>query len=473
MAKWIPIPLPRLIHRSSDESELPEQIGARLINMSMSELGTYRSRPKTFLFSDLGTNADVDGLYWSKNRSYVIAVSAGNAYKLDINGNVTDITGDTLEKGEPVTFDTDGTLIAMANGGKIATHADGGSTTYLADAAAPTAVDSLAFIDSYLLAAVKNTKGWKASAVGDITDFTNGSSYNAEYDPDKLIALAVANREVYLFGPDTTERWYNDGVSPFSAIGTGLVDEGIIKNTVQEFSGSFLFMNSERRVVILSGILVQNISTPFEDVFRDLIEVNDARSMMMHIGNRAFYVITFEIANRTFAYDLSTKNWAEWGIYNVDTGEYGMFNARSHCYCKTWNFHLIGGNNDGKVYKLGYDFTDDAGTMVREVIRTGQIDRGTENYKKCNGILVRMKRGLGGGLGSATEDPMIHLRWRDDGGPWSNEVQVSLGKIGDNEYYARLNRLGRYRIRQWEIISTFDVNIAISRVSEFFKVLKT
>ena len=473
MPKWLPIPLPRLIHRSADESELPQDIGARMINVHLSELGTIRSRPKTFLFSDLGTNADVDGLYWSKNRLYVIAVSAGNSYKLDINGNVTNITGNTLRKNKPVSFATDGTLIAMANGGKIVTQADGGTTTYLADVNAPTAVDHLAFIDTYLLANIKNTTGWKSSAVGDITDFTNGVSYNAEYDPDELIALFVANREIYLFGPDTTERWYNDGVSPFSPIGTGLIDEGAIKNTIQEFSGSFIFMNAERRVIILTGNAAQNISTSFDDVFRDLIDVSDARSMMMHIGNRAFYVITFEIAGRTFVYDLSTKGWAEWGIYDVGTGSYGMFNARSHCYCETWNFHLIGGNNDGKIYKLGYDYTDDAGAMVREVIRTGQIDHGTENEKRCNGILIRMKRGLGGGLGSDTKDPMIHIRWRDDGGPWGNEVPMSLGKIGDNEYYARLNKLGRYRTRQWEIISTFDVNIAISRVSEFFKVLKT
>ena len=77
------------------------------------------------------------------------------------------------------------------------------------------------------------------------------------------------------------------------------------------------------------------------------------------------------------------------------------------------------------------------------------------------------KRGLGTGM----TKPTIAVSWRDQGGPWSNEVPLSLGKVGDNEYYARLNKLGKYRTRQWKFITTFDVNIAITGISENVKVL--
>lgn len=65
--------------------------------------------------------------------------------------------------------------------------------------------------------------------------------------------------------------------------------------------------------------------------------------------------------------------------------------------------------------------------------------------------------GLTTGQGS---DPVIELRWSDDGGhTWSNSHQLSIGRMGQYKFRTILRRLGRSRDRVFEVNATDPVKL--------------
>ena len=470
---WEDIPLPKLIYKSADPSELPEVVGGDMMDMFITELQTYKRRPTLSEFADLGTNDKVDGLWWWDNNNFPLAVSKGSIFKLAEAGNVTDITGDKLLTRKIATFADDGDTAVIANGTRMVTTDGSTNTAFMADADAPTEVSHVAFLDGHMLANKLNTKRWQFSSNTNILEWAALDFFSAEADPDNLTALKVINREIHLFGPEVIEIWYNDGSSPFSRFETGFIEEGIRAiDSLKKFEGTWIFLNKDIRFVQIEGRNSREISGPFNDVFATLRAPEDARAMIVHIGNQVFYVVNFDADNRTFAYDLKTRQWGEWGNWNSATGLYNKFLGQTHAFAKTWNKHLIGSHNNGKIYELNFTNADDAGSTVRSVLRTGPITRGVNVFKRCKGIRIRMKRGLGTGLGTANEDPHINVRWLDDGGPWSNEIQVSLGKIGDTNYFVEVDDLGMYRSREWEFIHTFDTDFTLVGIEEDVELMR-
>ena len=67
--------------------------------------------------------------------------------------------------------------------------------------------------------------------------------------------------------------------------------------------------------------------------------------------------------------------------------------------------------------------------------------------------------GLVSGQGS---DPVIQLRWSDDGGhTWSNGHDMQIGKLGNYRKRAWCSRLGSSRDRIYQIRGSDPVKIAI------------
>jgi hypothetical protein len=63
--------------------------------------------------------------------------------------------------------------------------------------------------------------------------------------------------------------------------------------------------------------------------------------------------------------------------------------------------------------------------------------------------------GIVSGAGS---DPKVMLQWSDDGGyTWSNELWVSMGKLGERKVRAMWRRLGKSRDRVFRVTITDPV----------------
>lgn len=457
-----------MINLNVDETALPDTVGARLIDGYVDVVDgakVLRKRPGAELFCDLGVSAPIDGLYWWDANNVALAICNGSTYKITSrDGDNEDVTGDALTVLGPTTFDTDGSSVIMASGGKMITYDNSDPTAFIADEHAPTAVSHVAFLDGYILCNDLDTGTFYWSDLNDMTAWTATSFANAEAKPDVLVALKIAYREITLFGKDSIEIWYNDGVTPFSRIEGAYVERGCIApNSIKNASGVWIWLDNERRVSMLEGRQLRIVSGPYDAVMRDIASASDAYANLISLGNHAFYILTFPTANLSFVYDLSTGLWAEWGVWNSATGAYDQWWGKSYCYAKRWQYHLVGDRETGKIYKMRTDLFQDAGDEVRSLFRTAHVSHGTLDYKFSRELLIRCKRGLGSVAGS---EPVIMVRWRDDNGPWKMERQVSLGKIGERELFKRLRCAGRYRTRQWEIAHTDNSDFVLSELQE-------
>ncbi len=473
------VPLPLLVYKR-DVEELPEEAGALVFDMIPTVFGAYVKRPCVRSFCNLGTSTGIDGLYWSEDYSYVVVVSGGSIFKVTSRDGVfTDVTGDSLTSGTPVMFDSDGTYITMTNGANIVGYNNAGaSANILGAGAAPTDATHNAYLDGYNLATSTSNNNWQFSDPTDITAWDAGDVYAADMQPDNLIALFVKDSDISLFGTSSVEVRFNDGYAPFvrkdhlcSSIGVGAT------YSIQWYNGTYIFLNENRKVVVASGRAVQEVSQPIDEDLRKLVSIGDAISSLIEIGNWVLYVLTFVASNRTFVLNLSNMTWAEWGKWDSSDGQWDRYYYQSHCYAKAWDMNIVGGSNDGMLYELSFDYNTDDGDEVRSVLRTAPITRGTYNNKRSHRLVFRLQRAQGDGTADdgrpgGVDEPVFAVRFNDDNQGWSEEIYVSLGRIGEKGMLeGELTGLGMYKSRQYEFIHTDNSEFSLVSVQEDYEVM--
>lgn len=453
---WTKLPLPIQIYKPGDESQLPSQIGARLVNGYIDEFGHIRKRPGLTEIADLA-GTKVNGLYWWDKNANVIAVVSGNIYRItSVNGNNSDVTGDQLGTTEIVSFaEGDGTALArtlaMANGGEIVVYTNTGTADNLTSTGSgtpPSTVSHVAFLDGYLLATDIATDGRvQFSSPLNIMDWSDTDIFTAETKQSAIQFLDTRWDEITIFGKEGVDVYYNNGSTPFSKLAGAYSDRGTIaKNSVQMINSGWMFLDDKRRVATLAGRQIVDLSTPFDNDIRNITPVSSGESMDIEFGPRKFYILTFPDEDRTFVYDRSTNGWAEWGTWD-GISKYTRFTGTVSTYAKDWDVTLVGDKSNGKVYKVDNNNFQDGDTNIRLLVRTGHVDYGTGNRKRSLGMRLRMRRGTG----TLSVDDKVSIRWRDNNGPWSSWHPKSLGIIGDNDFYVRFGPMGMYRSRQYEL----------------------
>jgi len=521
------IPIKTPIYQNIDEMAL-SQMNAALIDGYMDESGNTHRRPGLTLWNNLGTGAKVDGLYWWKKQNYLIAVSGGKIFKVPtLGGAVTEITGDTLVSGARPMFTEDGTYVFMANGGKITHYNNDGTTTAMADADAPILVTHLGFHDQYLLCNNVGTGQMHYSDAGNSLSWSALSFVTIESDPDTLIALSIAWREILCLGKDSAEIWWDDGSTPFSRLGGAYTERGCsAPYSLCFFDNTWHWLDHTRRLVKIEGRTPVVVSTPFDKVIQGLSSISDTLGDLCEINGRTFYVLSFPTAGKTFIYDYALKNWFEWCYWNSATATYDRWLGNCVCYAKDWNTWLVGSRVDGKIYTMSPTIYTDDGNPIRTLRRTAHVDYGTMARKRSNSVSLRLKRGTGlpsgspsevtgtdtniytcirnhtsssstkpitgsnwafywkqaGLVGGAWADatsysaniPYMIVRWKDNNkNSWSNEHTIDLGKSGETELIAKLKRLGIYTTRQWEFILSDAVPLILCDAEEDLELCDT
>lgn len=371
--------------------------------------------------------------------------------------------------GKRPSFAYDGTNFYLANGGQIYYTADLLTMDNpIADADAPTEVTHIAYLDGYILALEANSETFWFSEVGDGLDWKALYYENVDASPDNVVALHVFNRQIYLFGENSIEVWENDGETPFSRVPTGFYEVGCIAPySVVNTDNSIIWLDDRRRFVELSyGGSLNRLNTDYDKLVQSFKTISDCYAFRMEISGQPFYIFQFPSEGRTLAYNHTQGSWAEWTSIRPD-GTEGAWIGSCYTFNPYTNKHYVGGN-DGELYELSENNTNDNGQPIRLERLTGHIDYGTSDRKQCNSLSLRLKRGVG----SSTETPTVQLRWNDDNKGFSNELPISLGDIGDQEIYMKVYPMGIYRTRQYELVSTSDVPVIFLSAKEDIEVLE-
>jgi len=281
--------------------------------------------------------------------------------------------------------------------------------------------------------------------------------------PDKLLGIYTGWNEIYLWGSMACEVWQEDGVTPVSPLVGSLMEIGIDSPySVQVIDNTFIVLctvGNKRAVVKIQGRSPQIISEPIANILQSYQNVGDVIASSVFVGGVNIYLLNFPSEDVTWAYDIKTDVWSKWSSWDLELGTHKMYDGLFNCYAKAWNKHISQGV-DGSLYELSRDAYDDAGDIIRSSVRTGWLDHGTWDRKRSNQLIIKLK-------GYNPTAATILLRWRDDGYPiWSKPIELSIQSNSQNDSFAKLNRMGMYRSRQYEFIMTDAADMALIGMEE-------
>lgn len=435
-----------------------------------------RRRPGLVEFAKI-SNTPSDGLFWWDAKNWLIAINAGEVFRVFQDGSFYKIPGDPLKIGVPITFAPGQTIagtpwLYMANGELV--YTTGSSIIKPDDTSTPRATH-VAWLQSYFLANkigtnqiyFTDTNPETLLPENDYWSSTDGP-VKAEAKADTLKALFSAWQELYAWGGEGLEIWQNDGTTPFSPIQGAFSEGGIDAPYSVVVADNTVFalcvIGGSKVVVKMQGRSPVVISDPIASILGS-ITTSDAIGDLISVGGMALYMLSFPSAGQTWVYDYKNDVWSRWSQYNNGTHE--QFLGVHSCYAKTYNKHLVCSRIDGTIYELKRDAFNDNGSTMVSYRRTGWLNNGTHNLKQVNDLTLKVKSGL-------SNDGKLLVRWRDDGREeWCKYQEIDTGPVAKREFIKRLQRCGRYRSRQYEFRISDNSDLVLVSAESDIEALST
>jgi hypothetical protein len=457
--------------------------------------------PGLKLLNTIG-NGPIRGLWaFSSSDSTAFVVSGTQLYKINTS-YVATLIG-TVSGNGPVSMADNGTQLFIAcNGPSYIYNNTTGGFGPITDPDFPGAV-TVAYLDGYFVFNQPNSQLMWVTQLLDGTSIDPLEFASTEGSPDGLIAVVSNFREVWAFGTNSIEVWYDVGATdyPLQRIQGAFNELGCAAPfSVAKMDNGLFWLGRDRRgqgiVYRANGYAGVRISThAVEWQIQQYADMSDAIAYTYQQDGHSFYVLVFPSANTTWVYDAATQAWHERaGFVN------GVFTRhRSNCQMAFNNKIVVGDFENGNIYAFDLDDYSDNNSIQKWLRTWRALPTGQNNLRRTTQHMMQLDCESGVGLNGAvaveniylqtengdfliaengdyliadqsTEivqgaDPQVMLRWSDDGGhTWSNEHWASMGKIG--QYYKRViwRRLGmtvKLRDRVYEVSGTDPVKIAI------------
>ena len=414
-------------------------------------------------------NGPVRGLWVLKADPTRAFVVSGNQF-FEINSSYTATLCGAVSGTGPVSMADNGNQIFIAANPKG--YIFNTSTNVFAEITDPDfpGAVTVSYLDGYFIFNPPNSQKFYLTELLDGTAVDPLDFASAEGSSDGLVALIVDHRELWLFGTDSIEVWYDAGLSdfPFVRIQGAFNELGCAAPySVAKLDNGLFWLGSDARgkgiVYRAEGYSGKRMSThAVEWQIQQYGNISDAIGYTYQQDGHAFYVLIFPSANTTWVFDVATQAWHERaGFVN---GEFTRH--RSNCQMAYNGEVIVGDYQNGNIYSFDLDVFADNGQVQRWLRSWRALPTGQNNLKRTAQHMMQLdcETGVGLNVGQG-QDPQVMLRWSDDGGhTYSNEHWTSIGKIGAFQRRAIWRRLGmtlKLRDRVYEISGTDPVKIAI------------
>jgi hypothetical protein len=437
----------------------------RCVNLfpEVDALGTGKERNTAALVSTPGLrkiatagDGPIRGIYTASN-GRVFLVSLVTLYEL-----VDDVP---VERGhidtgsDYASFSDNGLqLIVVSGSGYIFTFEDNTFQRIWAEGF-PDATD-VVFIDQYFIANAKNTQQFSLSNLAEGLLWDGLDVAAKEGAPDNLTTILADHRELFLFGEQSSEVWFNSGDLgfPFSRREGAYIERGIIgPGAKAKIDDGVFFWGQDKSgnamAYRINGYQPQRISNhAIEQVVNAYGDISGAICWTYQFGGHSFWVTNFPGVHTTWVFDIAT------GLWHERMSGTSRHRAQNHTF--DGSRHLVGDYENGNIYELDHSvYTDDGATITRER-SAPHISTGMERASHfafqldCEG-----GSGLAVGQGS---DPQVQLSWSDDGGhAFKGERWAPLGKRGEYGQRVIWRKLGATRDRVYRVRFTDPVPFTI------------
>jgi hypothetical protein len=329
---------------------------------------------------------------------------------------------------------------------------------------------TVAYLDGYFVFNQPNSQIIWVSQLLDGTSIDPLDFASAEGSPDGVVGILSDHRELWVFGTDSVEVWYDSGATdfPLQRIQGAFNEIGCVAPfSIAKLDNGIFWLGTDARgqgiVYRANGYTGQRVSThAIEWQIQQYGNISDAVAYTYQQDGHAFYVLNFPTGNTTWVYDVATQAWHERAGF--DNGDFTRHRGNNQC-----NFGgniIIGDYENGNIYQFDLNVYADNGQAQKWLRSWRALPTGENNLRRTaqHSLQIDMESGVGLNTGQGS-DPEVMLRWSDDGGhTWSNEHWSPVGKIG--EYYKRVffRRLGmtmKIRDRVYELSMTDPVKIAV------------
>lgn len=391
--------------------------------------------PGLAFFCELPT-FPVLGLHNNKGR--VFAVTPSKMYEVFKDGTFKEL-GDVDLKGRVVMEDNGIQVVAVDGFKGFYYDARTEEVTQIVDEAFYPATN-VTYQDGYFLFDRKGTGQFFISELLDVS-FDPLDFATAEGQPDPLVAILSDHREIFLFGTETIEVWYNSGASdfPFERNQGAFVEKGCgARYSVAKQNNTVYFIGSDLMVYQMTGYTPVRISThAVEKTLKD-VDLSDAFAYTYQDEGHLFYVLTIPSRDITWCYDISTGAWHVRQSY-----QFGRHQSNNAIFFDSKT--LVGDFQNGRIYQMAGNFyTDDGEPVIREFVLP-TVNNGRE-FLTVDSLEFDMGTGVGLIRGQGN-DPELRVYFSKDSGKTYSESfkRGRIGKVGEYLTRAKVNRFGAAR----------------------------
>lgn len=410
--------------------------------------GTFSNYSKNTIAVVRGLSAEVS--------SKIYAAIGGDILEITTAGVITD-KGNLDTTTGPVYFCDNGAKVMFVDGTSGYTVI---SSTFakITDAQFPAAPTSCAYQDGKFLVSEGSTDNWHISYGTDDPTAWDDTYESAEGWRDNLTRIMSDGRQVWLFGDESFEVWYNAGTSPspFARIEGTTKKVGVgARASVAEVQGTFFWFTNNRRAVMTQGYMPLFISTPqIEYLWDNYATISDAVGFARVQEGHILYTLTFPTQNITWEFDSLTGVWHE-----LESSANNRW--RANCYTYFNGKHYAGDFAISKIYEIDTDTYTDNGLVLKRIRTAQELDyQGKMAF--FGGIEITGETGVGNATAPG-DDPQMTLDWSDDGGrTWATSVSVDWGANTLYSTRAYFRRLGSARKRIFRITFEDQVKAVIT-----------
>lgn len=443
----------------------------RCVNLypELDEIGTGKEREVAALVSTPGLSllttigdGPIRGTWVASNGQFFV-VSANGLYQVDALWNATLLGNIQTFTGQVSIADNGFQLVVVDGANGYVWDFTLLTFVHISDPAFYGA-DVVSFQDGYLIFNKPGTNVFYITGLNAVT-FSALDFASKEGNPDNIVSIIADHRNLWLFGSETIEVFYDSGavLFPFQRIEGAFIEYGCAAAlSVAKMNNTVIWLGQDKRgsgmVMMANGYMPQRISThAVEGAIQGYSNISDATAYTYQEEGHHFYVLNFPSANTTWVFDSTTNLWHE----RVFTNQGQFERHRSNCHSYFNGMHVVGDYQNGNLYQMSTSFYDDNGSSITRLRASPHLTDGLTNIFYSS-FQLDMETGTGlDGTGQGT-NPQTVLQFSDDGGhSWSNEKWAGFGKIGKTKTRALFHRLGRSRDRVFRVKITDPVKVVL------------
>ncbi len=426
------------------------------------EIAALLHTPGLRALLDLGGSGFIRGAYTAAN-GQLFVVKGNTFYRIDEGWTAYGTTGELSSSAGPVSFADNGTVVVVVDGVSgyawdlnEQTFAEFTDEDFLP-------ANQVTFQDGYFIFNRTDTDQFFITELNSI-EIDGTQIATAEGSPDTLVGLMSVQRNLYLFGPRSTEVWYNSGNAdfPFERIQGAYVPIGCdAKFSIAAIGGAIYWLGRDENgsgiIYRANGYQPQRISTfAIERVMSGLGDLSEARAWTYQQAGHSFYALNLPGADSTWLFDVTTNLWHERA--DLVLGTLRQHRVVTHAYA--YGTNVVGAGNSATLYALDPETFDDDGDPVQRIRSAPHISKDMKRLF-YESFQLDIETGVGVVIGQGDE-PIAILQWSDDGGhTWSEERQAPIGALGSRRTRVIWRRLGSSYDRVFRVIISDPIKVTM------------